>query len=140
MIIIMSSQGGTGQCFSCTDVKIEYKKRISKLPCLEYSAGFPDTTNLLIKVLLTDSDHKEEVHSKCIPPFWQTGTTTCVLFYLSNTAQLGLYVDQKSTINLKVFFTTARISAMWYSQVCTTLLSLVASPTNAFGHMCQGMW
>ena len=42
--------------------------------------------------------HKEEVHSKCIPPFWQTGTTACVLFYFSNTTQLVLYVDQQSTI------------------------------------------
>ena len=37
---------------------------------------------------------KEEVHSKCIPPFWQTGTAG-VLFYLCYTGQLDLYVDQQ---------------------------------------------
>ena len=64
MIIVMSSQGGTGQCFSQTDVKIKYKERILKPPCLEraQAALTRETYRSKFYSLLY---HEEEFHS-CI--------------------------------------------------------------------------
>ena len=62
---------------------------------------------------------------KCIPSeflFWQTGTTMCVLFYLSYTVQLGLYVENNSLQFEFFYITIARIPAMWYSQVCNHIV------------------
>ena len=62
MMIVMSSQGGTGQCFSQTDVKTNYHERILKPPCLEHVQAVltRETYRSKFYSLLY---HEEEVHS-----------------------------------------------------------------------------
>ena len=83
----LSSQGGTGQCFSRTDVKIEYSERRVKPPCLEHAqaALTRETYRSKFYSLLY---HEEEFHSSILAN----------RYHLSNTVQLGLYVDQQPTI------------------------------------------
>ena len=87
MIIIISSQGGTGQCLSRTDVKIKYKERRVKPPCLEHAQAdlTRETYRSKFYSLLY---HEEEFHSSILTN----------RYHLSNTVQLGLYVDHQSTI------------------------------------------
>ena len=130
MIIIISSQGGTGQCFSRTDVKIEYKERILKPPCLEHAqaALTRETYRSKFYSLLY---HEEEFHSSILAN----------RYHLSNTLRLRLYVDQQSTIyhycsnvvQSSLYHITEPSSILiWWPDIFSVMKSLGCSPLQVW--------